>query len=123
MAGGLAVLAATQPEVSAPLIIIGVLGGTSTAVSGTTQVIGAMTNTDTTKGQEALGAVGTPAGLITTAATGGNLKAGNAASAVQDIVTTVANPKDAVTASGAANLPSTISEASQLVKQGATILK
>ena len=55
------------------------MGGTATAVSGTADVLGAATKTDVSKGQEVLEATGNLPGLVTTVATGGNLKAGQTA--------------------------------------------
>ena len=72
------------------------IGGTATAVSGTADVLGAATKTDVSKGQEALEATGNLPGLVTTVATGGNLKAGQVASTLGDVASLAAAPKDAM---------------------------
>lgn len=73
-----------------------VIGGTATAVSGTADVLGAATKTDVSKGQEALEATGNLPGLVTTVATGGNLKAGQTAGTLGDMASLAASPKEAV---------------------------
>ncbi len=61
-----------------------VLGGTTTAVSGVADVAGAATNTNVQPATEALDATGTFGGLVVTAATGGNMEAGKAATTLTD---------------------------------------
>lgn len=73
-----------------------VIGGTATAVSGTADVLGVSTKTDVSKAQGALEATGNLPGLVTTVATGGNLKAGQTAGTLGDIASLAANPKEAV---------------------------
>jgi len=73
-----------------------VMGGTATAVSGTADVLGATTKTDVSKAQEALEATGNLPGLVTTVATGGNLKAGQTAGTLGDIASLAVSPKEAV---------------------------
>ncbi len=80
----------------AAILFSAVLGGTTTAVSGTVDVIGAATKTDVSKGQEALEATGNLPGLVTTAATGGNLTAGKAAGTLGDVASLAMSPKEAV---------------------------
>lgn len=48
------------------------------------------------RGQEALEATGNLPGLVTTVATGGNLKAGQVASTLGDVASLAAAPKDAM---------------------------
>jgi RHS repeat-associated protein len=72
------------------------IGGTATTVSGTTQIIGAATKTDTEEAQTALAAVGTIPGTVTAAVTGGNLKAGETVSTLTNAVSLAAAPKEAV---------------------------
>ena len=78
------------------LLTSAALGGTTTAVSGAIDVLGAATKTDVSKGQEALEATGNLPGLVTTVATGGNLKAGKVAGTLGDAASLAAKPKDAM---------------------------
>jgi RHS repeat-associated protein len=71
------------------------LSGTTTAMSGLTDVTGAVTKTDVSGAQQALSATGNLGGLVTTAATGGNLKAGEAAATITDAASLVGNPREA----------------------------
>lgn len=121
-AGALTVVAASQPEVSGPVFALGALSGVSTGETGLARIYGAMTGHDTTRTQKTLGALGTPAGIITTAATKGNVDAGAAVSSIEDLVTAVATPKDLGTAAGMANLPFTLGEAGDLAKDAGQML-
>ena len=71
------------------------LGGTVSAVSGTAQILGAATNTNTKEAQEVLGATSTLPGLVTAAA-GGNLKAAETVTTVTNAATLAVAPKEAV---------------------------
>jgi RHS repeat-associated protein len=104
-------------EITVPAGIAVGLGAPATGVAGVIKIAGAATGQDTTQAQKALGAVGTPAGLITTVVSGGNLNAGNAASAVQDVVTIAANPTSLASVAGAANAPIVAGEAVGLTHQ------
>ena len=72
-----------------------VLGGTVTTVSGVADVAGAATKTDVHEAQEALDATSNAAGLVVTAATGGNMKAGQTAATVGDMASLAMSPKEA----------------------------
>jgi len=79
---------------STAISVVGVGAGTSTFVKGVTQVVGAATKTDVKEATEALDATRNPAGLLTTAATKGNMQAGDKAATALDVVTSVADVKD-----------------------------
>jgi RHS repeat-associated protein len=72
-----------------------VLGGTVTTVSGVADVAGAATKTDVHEAQEALDATSNAAGLVVTAATGGNMKAGQTAATVGEMASLAMSPKEA----------------------------
>jgi RHS repeat-associated protein len=72
-----------------------VLGGTATAVSGTAQIIGTATNTNTTSAQDALSATSSGPGLVT-AASGGNLNAAQTVTTITNAATLATDPKGAV---------------------------
>jgi len=92
------------------LVTNATLGGTATAVSGTTQIIGAATNTDTTAAQDALSATSSLPGLATAAATG-NLKAAQTVTTLTNAATLAAAPNEAV------KNPATTVDAAQTVKE------
>ncbi|MGA9132307.1 MAG: hypothetical protein WB384_09915 [Candidatus Sulfotelmatobacter sp.] len=58
------------------IVASAVIGGSATTVSGVADVAGAATKTDVHEAQEVLDATGNLPGLAVTAASGGNLKAG-----------------------------------------------
>lgn len=103
--------------VGALLIVNTALGGTITGVSGVTQIAGAATNTNTQEAQSTLSAVGTLPGLVTAAASGGNIKAASAVSTVTDAATLAASPKEAV------KNPATAAAAAQAVQGSAELIK
>jgi hypothetical protein len=77
------------------LVASAALGGASTAVSGVADVAGAATHTDVSKAQDALDATGNLGGLVVTAASGGNFKAGQTAATMTEVATLAVSPKDA----------------------------
>jgi len=94
-----------------------VLGGTASAVSGTTQIMGAATNTNTTEAREALSATSTVPGLVTAAATGGNLKAAGAVSTLTNAATLGAKPAEAF------KNPATMADAAQTTKETTSLFR
>jgi RHS repeat-associated protein len=94
----------------AVLVVNTVLGGLSTAGSGVVTITGAVTNTNGSDAQEALSATQNLPGLVTTAVTGGNLKAGDIAATVGNAASLATGPKDAV------KNPATAADAAQTVK-------
>jgi RHS repeat-associated protein len=99
------------------LVVNTVLGGTATAVSGTTQIVGAATNTNTTEAREALSATSTVPGLVTAAATGGNLKAAGAVSTLTNAATLGAKPAEAF------KNPATMADAAQTTKETTSLFR
>lgn len=63
------------------------MGGASMTVSGVTDLAGAATSTDTSKGTDALSATSNLPGLATTAVTGGNIEAGKIVANITSVVT------------------------------------
>ena len=105
--------------VGAGLVTSTVIGGTATAVNGTTQIMGAATHTDTSEAREAVSAVSTLPGVATVIATNGNIKAGAAASTLTNAATLAAAPKEAVrNLATAADAAQTVGETGGLI-QGA----
>jgi RHS repeat-associated protein len=94
-----------------------VLGGTASAVSGATQIMGAATNTNTTEAREALSATSTLPGLVTAAATGGNLKLAGAVSTLTNAATLGAKPKEAF------NNPATMVDAAQTTRETTSLFR
>ena len=76
---------ATNPEIGVAGALIGGIGGSASFVSGTTQIIGTATNTDTKEGTEAVEAYGSPQGLVVGAATGGNQSLAAVATTTGDV--------------------------------------
>jgi len=110
---------------STAVSVIGVGAGTSAFVKGVTQVVGAATDTDVKEATEALDATRNPAGLLTTAATGGNMQAGDKAATALDVVTTASDVKelatsglkpDAATATKLTNIANTAHDAQTALK-------
>jgi hypothetical protein len=73
-----------------------VLGGTAAAVSGTTQIIGAATQTNTKEAEEVLSVTSSLPGLATAAVTGGNMKAAHTVTTITSGFTLAAAPREAV---------------------------
>jgi len=96
--GGIAAVAvvATNPEVGVAGALIGGMGGSASFVSGTTQIIGTATNTDTKEGTEAVEAFGSPQGLVVGVATGGNQSLAAVATTTGDVAGLVGKPEGAV---------------------------
>jgi RHS repeat-associated protein len=109
LVGSAAVGDAPGGALGAAMIFNAVLGGTSTAVSGTTDIIGAATNTDVHEATEALSATSNIPGLVTTAATG-SLKAGEVAATIGNAATLAGKPQEAF------KNPATAVDAAQTVK-------
>jgi len=87
-------------------VIFAVQGAVAMGVSGVADIAGAATKTDVSQANKALDAVSNPAGLLVTAATGGDLKKGATAAAVGDLLV------------GGANLKSDAKEIAGLVRAG-----
>ena len=95
LVGTAAVGDAPGSAVGALMVFNTVLGGTSSAVSGATGLIGQATKTDVTEGQAALNATSTGPGLLTTAATG-SIKAGEVATTITNVASLAKAPQEAV---------------------------
>jgi RHS repeat-associated protein len=74
-------------------VIFGVMGGSAMFVSGVTDIMGAVTNTNVSQADKALSAVSNPAGLVTTAVTG-NIDKGSQASAIGDLAVASGDPAE-----------------------------
>jgi hypothetical protein len=96
--GGIAAVGvvATNPEIGVVGGLVGGLGGSASFVSGTTQIVGTATHTDTTQGTEAVDAYGSPQGLVVGAATGGNSSLAQVATTSGDVAGLVSKPESAV---------------------------
>jgi len=84
-----------------------IMSGTTLFVKGTTNALGAATNTNVSAADKPLSAMSNPAGLIATAASGGNFKVGQIAAAAQS---------GAMIASGVAKDPSSIKSPATVAK-------
>ncbi|MFZ5983095.1 MAG: RHS repeat-associated core domain-containing protein [Acidobacteriota bacterium] len=103
--------------VGALLLTSAVMGGTATAVSGTAEILGEATNTDVSAAAEALEASGNLGGLLSTAASGGDLEKGKAGATVTDVASLAASPKDATkNAATLVDAGRTLAEATKLVR-------
>jgi hypothetical protein len=101
-----------------------VLGGTTTAVIGTTQIMGAATNTNVAPATEALGAVGSVPGLVTAAASGGNLNAAQVATTLSGAASLATAPQEAVkNPATAADAVQTVRDTGGLVQRTATAVQ
>ncbi len=93
------------------------LGGTSTVVNGATEILGAATQTDVREAQDVLNSTSNLPGLAVTAASGGNLKAGEVAATVANAASLAINPTAAV------KNPATAVDAATTVKDTAGLLQ
>jgi RHS repeat-associated protein len=95
--GGATIASVATAEPGPILAVTGILTGSTLSVRGTANVVGAATNTDVGQGDKVLAATSNPAGLVTTAATGGNVTAGRVAATGQSVAMAVTgavqNPK------------------------------
>ncbi len=86
---------ATNPEVGVFGALAGGISGSASFVSGSTQIIGQATNTNTTTATETVDAYGSPQGLVVGAATGGNPSLAQVATASGDVASLVQKPASA----------------------------
>lgn len=98
------------------LVANAALGGTASFVSGTTQIVGTATHTDTTEARETLSSTSTLPSRVTAAASGGNLKAADAVTIFTNAATLAVAPEDATK-----NF-ATAADAVQTVKESAGIV-
>lgn len=117
---GLGVLASTlggnpTGPGGAVLVANGVVVSAASFAAGTANTAGALTNTDVSQATEVLSATSNLGGLATTAATGGNLEAGQTAATVTNAVALGMEPQAAL-----AN-PGTAVDAVQTVLEGGTL--
>lgn len=114
---GLGVLASTMGgnptgPGGAVLVANGVVVSATSFAVGTANTAGALTNTDVSQATEVLSATSNLGGLATTAATGGNLEAGQTAATITNVAVLAQAPLEA-----AAN-PGTAVDAVQTVSEG-----
>ncbi len=74
-------------------VVMGVQGGTATAVSGVVDIVGAFSGKDMSGADKGLSAMSNPVGQLTTLATG-SVETGANAAAIGDALTTVSQPTD-----------------------------
>ena len=77
------------------LVVSGTISAVASVVSGTTDVLGASTNTNVEPAQKALDSVSSVPALLTTVATG-NLEAGATVGTITDAATLAAKPQEAL---------------------------
>lgn len=114
---GLGVLASTMGgnptgPGGAVLVANGVVVSAASFAAGTANTAGALTNTDVSQATEVLSATSNLGGLATTAATGGNLEAGQTAATITNVVALAQAPLEAATN------PGTAVDAVQTVSEG-----
>ena len=85
-----------QPEVGVIAAVVGGMGGAASVVSGSTQIAGGATHTDTRAATEAVDAYGSPQGLIVGVASGGNTGLAQVATTMGDAAGVVGKPEGTI---------------------------
>jgi RHS repeat-associated protein len=84
---------ATNPEVGVLGALVGGIGGSASFVSGSSQILGAATRTDVSKGTKAVDAFGSPQGLVVGVVSGGNESLASLATTAGNIAGLVSRPE------------------------------